>query len=249
VLPCSRVTSRAVGPLAWVVLEELALRAQASGEAAIATSVRALSSDLGVGKDTVAQALGRLVDRGLVRCQAQRRAGRYAGSAYELDLEACRHVGLLLAGVAANEMPLPAPPCPATPDAVERDAVERDAADSATAAAVRAEPKASASPPQRRVPEPGSQSLFDLSDEPSPSLTHQSNDLLRLTPLPSTASPSDPVPQHALPTAIPSSRTRSSQPDALAPEVRREGVNVARNGAGRRSSLNGSHDGEAGSPC
>ena len=80
VLPCSRVTSRAVGPLAWVVLEELALRAQVGEKLAIETNVRALSSDLGIGKDTVAQALSRLVDLGLVSSQAQRRAGRTAPS-------------------------------------------------------------------------------------------------------------------------------------------------------------------------
>ena len=43
--------------------------------------------------------------------------------------------------------------------------------------------------------------------------------------------------------------TRSNQPDALAPGVRRGPVNVPGSGAGERSGLNGKLIGEAGSPC
>ena len=43
--------------------------------------------------------------------------------------------------------------------------------------------------------------------------------------------------------------TRSNEPDALAPGVRRGRVNVPGNGAGGRSALNGNPDGEAGSGC
>jgi hypothetical protein len=241
VLPCSRLTSRAVGPLAWVVLEELALRAQAGEGLAIETNVRALSSDLGVGKDTVAQALSRLAALGLVSSQAQRRAGRYAGSVYELDVEACRHVGLILDGVAAD-MSTPVPPCPVQPDAVERGAAVSD-----TAASVRAEPRAAA-PASTRAParparEPVSQSLFDLSSEAP------SQDLLRPTPLSSSANPPFPLPRPALPTATPSSPTRSFQPDALAPGVRRGPGNVARSGASGPAELNGDLDGQVGPPC
>lgn len=246
-LPCSRVTSRAVGPLAWVVLEELALRAQVGEKLAIETNVRALSSELGIGKDTVAQALSRLVDLGLVSSKAQRRAGRYAGSVYELHVEACRHVGLILDGV-AGEMPTPVPPCPVQPDAVERDAVGSD-----MAASVRAEPRApvtaSAPAPARPVREPVSQSLFDFSDEAPPPATDLPHDLLRPTPLSSSASSSSPLPRPALATATPSSSTRSFQPDALAPEVRRGPVNGAGSRAGERSGLTGNLNEESGSGC
>lgn len=241
-LPCSRETSRSVGPLAWVVLEELALRAQGCSDAAIETNVRSLASDLGVGKDTVAQALGRLIDRGLVRCRAQRRAGRYAGSAYELNVETCRHVGLVLDGLATDDIPVPDAPCPVQPDPAQRDAIIPDRVGSA--------PAGSPAPaPPRPLPQPGSQSLFDLCDGPSPHVPAQPNEPALLAPRSLTVSPSSPLTQPALPANPPSSLPRSFRPDALAPGVRRSGVNVARDGAGRRSSLNGSHDKEAGSPC
>jgi hypothetical protein len=90
----SRDTRRLVGPLAWVALEELALRAVAgNGGLAVETSVRDLAASLGAGKDAVAAALSRLAKLGLVRCQTQRAVGRYAGSAYLLDVDACRRAG------------------------------------------------------------------------------------------------------------------------------------------------------------
>jgi DNA-binding transcriptional ArsR family regulator len=246
VLPCSRQTSRTVGPLAWVVLEDLALRSQDSGDPAIETNVRALASDLGVGKDTVARALARLIDLGLVRCQPQRRAGRYAGSAYELDVDACRHLGLVLGGPTVSRISI-AEPCPVQPDPAHQDAIGPD-----TAAAPPAEPAAPAPAqgPSRASPQPVSQSLFDLPDEPSPSPAAQPSSEPPLPPpLSPSAQPSHPVPEPALPNNLPPRLARSYQPDALAPGVRRGPVNVAGNRAGGRSALNGNLNGEAGSGC
>ena len=242
VLPCSRETSRTVGPLAWVVLEELALRTQGSGDPVLETNVRALASDLGVGKDTLAQALGRLIDLGLVRCQAQRRAGRYSGSRYELDVEACRHFGLVVDGLGINEDPLPVSSCPVQPDPAQRDAVAADTVAGESTSRTPARPT--------RSPQPVPQSLFDLSDEDSPSVTAQPpSDLPPPTPLSPSATPPYPRPQPALPTTLPSSLPPSNRPDALAPGVRRGPVNVAGVRAGERSALNGNLNAEAGSSC
>lgn len=93
----SRDTRRLVGPLAWIALEELALRAVAgNGALEVETSVRDLAGSLGTGKDAIAAALTRLTELGLVRCQTRRAAGRYAGSAYLLEVDACRRAGLVL---------------------------------------------------------------------------------------------------------------------------------------------------------
>ena len=244
VLACSRETSRRVGPLAWVILEELALRAQGGSDASIETNVRALASELGVGKDTVAQALARLVNLGLVRCQPQRRGGRYAGSAYELDIETCRHFGVVLNGLTNKEIDVLAPPCPVPADPAQSDAIAPDRVAPAPAG-----PTAPAPAQPRPLPQPGAQSLFDLSDEPSPSLPDQPNDAPSLTPRSPIVSPSSPVPQTTLPATLPPSLPRSDQLDALAPGVRRGRVNVPGKGAGERSALNGNLNGEAGSGC
>jgi DNA-binding transcriptional ArsR family regulator len=241
VLPRSRETSRSVGPLAWVVLEELALRTQCCSEAVVETNVRALASDLGVGKDTVAQALARLIDLGLVRCHAQRRAGRYTGSAYELDVETCRHVGLVLDGLTSDDIPVPDSPCPVQPDPAQRDAITPDTVGSA--------PAESTTPtPARPLPQSGSQSLFDLSDEPSPSLTVQPNDPPALTPRPPSSSPSSPRPEPAPPSSLRSSLTRSNRPDALAPGVRPSAINASGSAVNGAAAFNGNLNEEA-EPC
>ena len=82
-------TRRELGPLAWFVLEELALRAL-PGEAGVLSApagVRDLAAALSVSKDTAARGVARLIDKHIVRREIQRdRAGRFGSSRYVLDL-------------------------------------------------------------------------------------------------------------------------------------------------------------------
>src|SRR5216683_1930652 len=66
--PESRAIRAAVGPTAWTVLEELSLsvRPDDAGRLVARTSVRRLGAVLGLDKDTVARALGRLCAAGFV---------------------------------------------------------------------------------------------------------------------------------------------------------------------------------------
>jgi hypothetical protein len=140
------------------------LRAVAgNGGLAVETSVRDVAASLGAGKDAVAAALSRPARLGLVRCETQRAAGRYAGSAYLLEVDACRRAGLVL-----HAPSRPASPCLVQPCLVQPVTAQRVAALPGGIAAARSEGESSpASLPARpRAPLP--QSLFDLSD-PSPS--------------------------------------------------------------------------------
>jgi len=79
---------RRLGPTAWSVLEELLL---ASGGPAdqcrSSVSVRTLAARLGLAKDTVAMALGRLRRAGLVTaCQSRATTGRFAAGSYQLSV-------------------------------------------------------------------------------------------------------------------------------------------------------------------
>jgi hypothetical protein len=236
ILPSSRALCRRVGPLAWVLLEELALRAEArSAGLTVETNVRDLGATLNVGKDTVAKALGRLADLGLLHPQTRRVAGRYAGCAYVVDIDACHRAGIAITEVAVVSSPCPVAPCPVQPDAVEADAVSQT-----PTGTVGASP-ASRSP---GLTDSTSPSLFDLPDLPRA----PSSDPLSAPPEPSTTS-SLPIPEPDSPTPPPPSLTPSDQTDALAPGVRRAPVNVAGSRAGRRSALNGNLNGEAGSGC
>jgi hypothetical protein len=236
VLPSSRALCRRVGPLAWVLLEELALRAEARSEGlTVETNVRDLGATLNFGKDTVAKALGRLADLGLLHPQARRVAGRYAGCAYIVDVEACRRAGIGITQVAVVSSPSSDAPCPVEPDAAAADAVSQT-----PTGTVGASP-ASRSPGRTDSTSP---SLFDLPDLPHTPPSHP----LTQPPDPTTTS-SQPTLEPDLPATIPPSLPPSNQPDALAPEVRRGPVNVPGNGASERSALNANLNGEAGSPC
>ena len=81
--PESRATRAAVGPTAWVVLEELALSAEpdGSGRLVARTSVRRLGAALGLDKDTAARALSRLTTAGFVSRAASPGASSYAVAA------------------------------------------------------------------------------------------------------------------------------------------------------------------------
>ena len=236
VLPSSRALCRRVGPLAWVLLEELALRAEVRPEGlTVETNVRELGATLSFGKDTVAKALGRLADLGLLHPEARRVAGRYAGNAYVVDVEACRRVGIVITQVAVVSSPCPVAPCP-----VELDAAEADGVSLTATGLVGASPASrSAGPADSTFP-----SLFDLPDLPRTPPSHP----LTQPPDPTTTS-SLPTLQPDLPTTIPPSLPPSNQPDALAPGVRRGRVSVPGNGAGERSALNGNLNEEAGSGC
>lgn len=79
---------RQLGPTAWVVFEELLLASTGHRADCVATvSVRALAGELGLAKDTVAQALVRLRRAGLVAAHQSRTAsGVFATGSYVLAL-------------------------------------------------------------------------------------------------------------------------------------------------------------------
>ena len=219
-----------------MLLEELAFRAEAwPGGLAVETNVRDLGATLNVGKDTVARALGRLADLGIIRPQARRVAGRYASCVYVVDIEACGRAGIVIGQVAVVSPPSLVVPCPVEPDAAEGDAV--GLTPTGTAGALPASRSAGRT-------DSISLSLFDLPDSPPTPDSHP----LTPSPDPSTTL-SHPNNRPAFPTPVSPSPTRSYQPDALAPGVRRGPVNVSGNGAGERSALNGNLNGEAGSAC
>lgn len=81
----------AVGPVAWVVLEELAAVGEPSGSTVrAATTVRRLGATLGLSKDTVAAALRRLIADGLLQRFDERDhpSGHFGGCVYVVDLHA-----------------------------------------------------------------------------------------------------------------------------------------------------------------
>ncbi|MFN0090198.1 MAG: MarR family transcriptional regulator [Acidimicrobiales bacterium] len=76
-------TRRRLGPVAWAVLEVLVTAADLieGGGVLAEINVRALASELGLSKDTVASALKRLIDGGFVR----RESARFIRSQYLID--------------------------------------------------------------------------------------------------------------------------------------------------------------------
>ena len=81
---------RALGPTSWMVLEEVLHASQPADTGstrACAWSVRDLARRLGLDKDTVARAVQRLVDAGLVsRSQTRTTAGTFARTTYSIAL-------------------------------------------------------------------------------------------------------------------------------------------------------------------
>lgn len=128
-----RPVRAAVGPVAWVVLEELVAIGQVTGSAIRATTtVRQLGSDLRLSKDTVAAALRRLIDGGIVQRVDERNdiSGRFGGSTYLLDLTTIGMTARAPAG------PRPTRSDTATPQPDDPPA-PRPAARAATALAIR----------------------------------------------------------------------------------------------------------------
>jgi DNA-binding transcriptional ArsR family regulator len=68
VLPSSRAVKRAVGLMAWAVLDDIALDARIDdrGRLVAETTSRRLAKNLGLNKDTVSKHLGRLREHGFV---------------------------------------------------------------------------------------------------------------------------------------------------------------------------------------
>ncbi|HWH33108.1 MAG TPA: helix-turn-helix domain-containing protein [Egibacteraceae bacterium] len=93
VFPSSRVVKRAVGLVAWGVLEDIALDAYLDGNGRLVaeTSVRRIARNLGLNKDTVTRHLAKLREYGFVLHEENRDDGngRYATCRYVLDPSAC----------------------------------------------------------------------------------------------------------------------------------------------------------------
>lgn len=89
VFPSSRGVKRAVGPTAWVILEDIALDAHLDGEGRLvaSTNVRRIARNLGVSRNTVAKHLGRLREHGFVLHEEVRAGadGRFSTARYVLD--------------------------------------------------------------------------------------------------------------------------------------------------------------------
>ena len=93
VFPSSREVKRAVGVVAWAVLEDIALDARIDdqGRLVAETSVRRVAANLGVSKNTVNKHLAKLREHGFVLHEARRddRSGCWSRSHYVLDPSAC----------------------------------------------------------------------------------------------------------------------------------------------------------------
>ena len=81
---------RRLDPAAWMVFEELLLASTGSADGCVASvSIRGLADRLGLAKDTVARALGRLRRAGLVTARQSRTdAGVFATGSYLLTVPA-----------------------------------------------------------------------------------------------------------------------------------------------------------------
>jgi len=88
--PAAHELRRHVGPAAWVVLEEMLQRSTGDDDHVVAqVSIRALASSLGLAKDTVNRAVGRLRDLGVIEAaQARARSGVFDAGSYRLAVPA-----------------------------------------------------------------------------------------------------------------------------------------------------------------
>jgi DNA-binding transcriptional MocR family regulator len=88
--PAAHELRRHVGPTTWVVLEEMLQRSTGDDDRVVAqVSIRSLASSLGLAKDTVARAVGRLRDLGAIDAsQARSRSGVFEAGSYRLVVPA-----------------------------------------------------------------------------------------------------------------------------------------------------------------
>ena len=104
--PTAPTTRRALGPIAWCVLEHLAETAEdRAGNTVSYETVRSTAGALGLANDTVARALRRLADAGLIVYVPSRSLdGRFASSHYRLRCPADVFIGLPVptAGASVN---------------------------------------------------------------------------------------------------------------------------------------------------
>ena len=83
--PASIELCRSVGPTAWVVLVEMAQRSTGDDVMVAQVSIRELASSIGLAKDTVARAVRRLREAGLVVAdQPRTSSGVFGVGAYRL---------------------------------------------------------------------------------------------------------------------------------------------------------------------
>ncbi len=83
--PAAHELRRHVGPTAWVVLEEMLQRSTGNDHVVAQVSIRSLAPSLGLAKDTVARAVGRLRDLGVIEAvQARARSGVFEAGSYRL---------------------------------------------------------------------------------------------------------------------------------------------------------------------
>ncbi|WP_420451168.1 hypothetical protein [Ilumatobacter sp.] len=77
-----------VGSTAWSVLEEIMQRSTSDGEHVVAhVYIRSLAASLGLAKDTVARAVRRLRDLGVLHAEQRRSdSGVFQTGAYRLDV-------------------------------------------------------------------------------------------------------------------------------------------------------------------
>jgi DNA-binding transcriptional ArsR family regulator len=91
---------RAVGPVAWVLLEELSFRAPETTDdlCVVASNIAELSEAIGVGRDATARALTRLRDVGLLRVETVRDdGGHFASNRYVFE-----RIGQVVVRTSAN---------------------------------------------------------------------------------------------------------------------------------------------------
>lgn len=90
VTEAARTLRRQLGPTAWTVLEDLVLDAAGRGAVAVETDVRRLAAAVGISKDSVARAVRRLIDHGVVgrRGGRDQLTGCFGRSVYELRPDA-----------------------------------------------------------------------------------------------------------------------------------------------------------------
>ena len=88
--PAAHELRRHVGPTTWVVLEEMLQRSTGDDDHVVAqVSIRSLASSLGLAKDTVTRAVGRLRDLGVIDAsQGRSRSGVFEAGSYRLAVPA-----------------------------------------------------------------------------------------------------------------------------------------------------------------